>query len=83
MDPDVIIGHKFLGVSPDILLVRMKNLKVTHRSRHGRFRRSRWPLIGRQGNNVKFLNGRMFCDLASDGAKVCLQMPFFFSVTKN
>ncbi|KAG6865128.1 hypothetical protein C0991_004969 [Blastosporella zonata] len=34
-----------------------------------RFRRSRWPNIGKQGSNLKFLNGRMLCDLASDGAK--------------
>jgi len=70
MDPDVIIGHEFLGVSLDILLHRMKFLKVNHWSRLGRFRRSKWPNIGRQGSNLRFLNGRMLCDLASDGAKV-------------
>jgi DNA polymerase alpha subunit A len=72
MDPDVIVGHEFLGVSLDILLHRMKDLKVKHWSRLGRFRRSRWPMIGRQGTNLRFLNGRMLCDLASDGAKVNL-----------
>jgi len=70
MDPDVIIGHEFLGVSLDILLHRMKFLKVNHWSRLGRFRRSKWPPIGRQGSNLRFLSGRMLCDLASDGAKV-------------
>ncbi|KAF5362489.1 hypothetical protein D9756_002711 [Leucocoprinus leucothites] len=69
MDPDVIIGHEFLGVSLDILLHRMRDLKVNHWSRLGRFRRSKWPNIGRQGSNLRFLNGRMLCDLASDGAK--------------
>ncbi|KAG6896542.1 hypothetical protein C0992_007538 [Termitomyces sp. T32_za158] len=68
-DPDVIIGHEFLGVSLDVLLHRMRDLKVDHWSRIGRFRRSRWPNIGKQGSNLKFLSGRMLCDLASDGAK--------------
>jgi DNA polymerase alpha subunit A len=69
-DPDVIVGHDFLGVSLDVLLNRMKDLKADHWSRIGRFRRSKWPNIGRQGTNLKFLNGRMLCDLSSDGAKV-------------
>ncbi|KAI0321598.1 hypothetical protein OF83DRAFT_251189 [Amylostereum chailletii] len=68
-DPDVIVGHEFLGVSLDVLLHRMRELKVDHWSRMGRFRRSRWPNIGRQGTNLRFLNGRLLCDLASDGAK--------------
>jgi DNA polymerase alpha subunit A len=68
-DPDVIVGHDFLSVSLDILLNRMRELKTDHWSRIGRFRRSKWPNIGRQGTNMKFLNGRMLCDLASDGAK--------------
>ncbi len=69
-DPDVIVGHEFLGSSLDVLLHRMKGLKVDHWSRLGRFRRSKWPNIGKQGSNIKFLSGRMLCDLASDGAKV-------------
>ncbi|KAH9479795.1 DNA polymerase alpha catalytic subunit [Psilocybe cubensis] len=68
-DPDIIVGHDFLGVSLDVLLNRMRDLKVDHWSRLGRFRRSRWPNIGKQGSNLKFLNGRLLCDLASDGAK--------------
>jgi DNA polymerase elongation subunit (family B) len=70
-DPDIILGHDFLGVSLDVLLNRMRDLKADHWSRLGRFRRSKWPNIGRQGSNLKFLNGRLLCDLASDGAKVC------------
>lgn len=69
-DPDVIVGHDFLGVSLDVLLGRMKDLKADHWSRLGRFRRSKWPLIGRQGTNMRFLTGRLLCDLASDGARV-------------
>ncbi|KAG5220023.1 DNA-directed DNA polymerase alpha catalytic [Salix suchowensis] len=68
-DPDVIVGHDFLGVSLDVLLNRMKELKADHWSRIGRFRRSKWPAIGRQGSNLRFLNGRMLCDLSGDGAK--------------
>ncbi|KAF7309528.1 DNA polymerase [Mycena indigotica] len=68
-DSDVIVGHDFLGISLDVLLHRMKALKVDHWSRIGRFRRSKWPSIGRQGTNLRFLAGRMLCDLASDGAK--------------
>lgn len=26
--------------------------------------------IGRQGTNIRFMQGRLLCDLASDGAKV-------------
>ncbi|KAF8624027.1 hypothetical protein AX17_007233 [Amanita inopinata Kibby_2008] len=68
-DADVIVGHEFLSVSFDVLLRRMRDLKVDHWSRLGRFRRSKWPAIGRQGTNIKFLGGRLLCDLASDGAK--------------
>ncbi|KAI0692497.1 hypothetical protein BC835DRAFT_1407020 [Cytidiella melzeri] len=68
-DPDVIVGHEFLGVSLDVLLKRMRDLKADHWSRIGRFRRAKWPNIGRQGSNLKFLNGRLMCDLASDSAK--------------
>lgn len=70
VDPDVIVGHEFSGVTLDVLLGRMKELKADHWSRIGRFRRSRWPNIGKQGSNIKFLAGRLMCDLASDAAKV-------------
>ena len=68
-DPDIIVGHDFVGVSLDILLHRMRYLKADHWSRIGRFRRTKWPGIGRQGTNLRFLYGRLVCDLASDGAK--------------
>ncbi|KAF9219738.1 hypothetical protein BS17DRAFT_760418 [Gyrodon lividus] len=68
-DPDVLVGHDFLGVSLDVLLGRMKDLKTEHWSRLGRFRRAKWIPMGRQGTNVKFLSGRLLCDLASDGAR--------------
>jgi DNA polymerase elongation subunit (family B) len=68
-DPNIIVGRDFVGVSLDILLHRMGDLKTDHWSRIGRFRRTKWPEIGRQGTNLRFLNGRSVCDLASDGAK--------------
>ncbi|KAF9069049.1 DNA polymerase alpha catalytic subunit [Rhodocollybia butyracea] len=68
-DPDIIVGHDFLGVSLDVLLHRMRDLKADHWSRIGRFRRSAWPRIGKQGTNIRFLSGRMLCDLSSDAAK--------------
>lgn len=75
-DPDVIVGHEFVGSSLDVLLHRMRELKADHWSRIGRFRRSKWQNIGRQGTNLKFINGRLVCDLASDGAKACGSPPF-------
>ena len=75
-DPDVIVGHEFLGVSLDVMLHRMRSLGPEHWSRIGRFRRSKWPNIGRQGTNLRFLSGRLLCDLASDGAKVCAHHRF-------
>jgi hypothetical protein len=52
----------------------MRDHKVEHWSRIGRFRRSKWPTIGKQGSNLKFLNGRLLCDLTSDFAKVCVAL---------
>ncbi|KAG9097044.1 DNA-directed DNA polymerase alpha catalytic subunit pol1 [Ceratobasidium sp. UAMH 11750] len=72
-DPDVIVGHEFLGFTLDVLLQRLRELKVDHWSRLGRFRRGRWMNIGRQGMNIKFMQGRLLCDLASDGAKSMIQ----------
>ncbi|KAG9017950.1 DNA-directed DNA polymerase alpha catalytic subunit pol1 [Tulasnella sp. 427] len=68
-DPDIIVGHEFLGVYLDVILLRLKQLKVEPWSCIGRFRRSKWPIIGRQGSNIRFLQGRLLCDLASDAAK--------------
>lgn len=69
-DPDVIMGHDFLGVALDVLLNRMKELKPDLWSRIGRLRRTAMPNIGRQGTNIKFVTGRLLCDLTSDAAKV-------------
>ncbi|EJD43695.1 hypothetical protein AURDEDRAFT_88520 [Auricularia subglabra TFB-10046 SS5] len=68
-DPDVIVGHDFVGVDLDVLLHRLRAHKSRNWSRVSRFRRQQWPHIGKQGTNLKFLSGRLVCDLSSDGAK--------------
>lgn len=68
-DPDILIGHEFLGVCLDVLLYRMRELKTDNWSRIGRFRRSKWPNIGRQGMNMKFLAGRLLCDIGGESSK--------------
>lgn len=81
-DPDIIVGHDFLGASLDVILHRMRELKPDHWSRIGRFRRSAWPRIGKQGTNIKFLSGRMLCDLSSDAAKVCSSLCDIFNLSR-
>lgn len=68
-DPDVIIGHELVGVSLDVLLHRMRDLKVDHFSKIGRLRRPTWPQLSAKWN-VPLLAGRLICDLASDCGKV-------------
>lgn len=70
-DPDVIVGHDFIGAQLETLLQRLKELKIEHWSRICRLRRSKSISLGRQGTNVKLMTGRLVCDLASDAAKVC------------
>ncbi|KAL7423389.1 DNA-directed DNA polymerase alpha catalytic subunit pol1 [Cryptotrichosporon argae] len=67
-DPDVIVGHSFLGGSFEALLYRMKELKADHWSRIGRFRRKAFQ-ISKMGSNVRLLAGRLVADLSSDAAK--------------
>jgi DNA polymerase alpha subunit A len=67
-DPDVIVGHDFSGVSLDILLHRMRDLRADHWSRIGRLRRQKWPTL-KQGFNLRLVSGRLLCDLASDTAR--------------
>lgn len=67
-DPDVIVGHNFLGNSFEALLYRLKELKADHWSRIGRFRRKGFQ-ITKAGSNVRLLAGRLVADLSSDAAK--------------
>ncbi len=39
-DPDVLVGHNFVGFDLDVLLHRMKEMKTTNWSRIGRLRRN-------------------------------------------
>lgn len=44
-DPDIIVGHNFLGFDLDVLLHRMRDLNVDHWSRLGRVRRRHFPKL--------------------------------------
>ncbi|KAG9284047.1 hypothetical protein G9A89_022821 [Geosiphon pyriformis] len=69
-DPDVLVGHNFIGFDLDVLLHRMKELRVEHWGRIGRLRRSVWPKlqIGAGGMNEStydekaVASGRLMCD---------------------
>ncbi|KAI6139768.1 WD40-repeat-containing domain protein [Pisolithus tinctorius] len=76
-DPDVLIGHDFLGLLLDIL-TQMKDIKTDHWSRLGRFRRAKWIPIGKQGTNIRFMAGHLLCDLAREGAHV-RELPLVYS----
>ncbi|KAF8323497.1 DNA polymerase alpha catalytic subunit [Cantharellus anzutake] len=67
-DPDIIIGHEFISTHLEIILQRARELKTEHWSRLGRVRRAKPPHVTKYGN-MKFLAGRLVCDLSSDGAK--------------
>ncbi|KAI9025578.1 hypothetical protein DFJ74DRAFT_618536 [Hyaloraphidium curvatum] len=69
-DPDVIVGHNFIGFDLDVLLHRMKAHKVENWSRIGRLRRSQWPKLqaGAGGGSEstfaekQIASGRLMCD---------------------
>ncbi|KAI9235463.1 MAG: DNA polymerase family B-domain-containing protein [Podila humilis] len=69
-DPDVIVGHNFVGFDLDVLLHRMKNTKADHWSRIGRLRRTIWPKLqsgaGGMGDTTaaekQVMAGRLMCD---------------------
>lgn len=70
-DPDCIVGHDFSQLDLDVLLNRMKELKIDNWSRIGRLRakNDKWPVL-RAGRNTNLLTGRLILDLTSDGTKV-------------
>eukprot|EP00158_Paraphelidium_tribonemae_P009385 Partr_v1_DN28851_c0_g1_i2_m34433 putative DNA polymerase len=45
IDPDVLVGHNFIGYDLDVLLHRMKELKISNWSKLGRLRRSTFPKL--------------------------------------
>ncbi|RUS21275.1 DNA polymerase family B-domain-containing protein [Endogone sp. FLAS-F59071] len=69
-DPDIIVGHNFVGFDLDVLLHRMKALRIEHWSRIGRLKRSQWPKLqagaGGMGDTTyserMVMSGRLMCD---------------------
>ncbi|ORY28383.1 hypothetical protein BCR33DRAFT_667040 [Rhizoclosmatium globosum] len=69
-DPDIIVGHNFIGVDLDILLHRLKANKVDAWSKIGRLRRTKWPKLqtgaGGMGDTAfqerTVASGRILCD---------------------
>ncbi|RKP25111.1 DNA polymerase family B-domain-containing protein [Syncephalis pseudoplumigaleata] len=70
VDPDIIVGHNFLGFDLDVLLHRMKANHVETWSRLGRLRRTVWPKMqagaGGMGETTfaerHVMSGRIVCD---------------------
>jgi DNA polymerase alpha subunit A len=66
IDPDVIVGHNFLGFSLDVLLHRMQAQKIVGWSRLGRLRRNLMPKLqggGRSSYGERaVMSGRLVCD---------------------
>ncbi|KAG2209774.1 hypothetical protein INT47_001922 [Mucor saturninus] len=69
-DPDIIVGHNFAGFDLDVLLHRMKALRVQHWHRLGRLKRTNWPKLqagaGGAGDSTYqeklIMSGRLVCD---------------------
>ncbi|KAJ1917120.1 DNA-directed DNA polymerase alpha catalytic subunit pol1 [Mycoemilia scoparia] len=69
-DPDVVVGHNFLGFDLDVLLHRMKACRVEGWSKIGRLRRTVWPKLqagaGGMGDSTfserQIMAGRIICD---------------------
>ena len=67
-DPDIIVGHNFLGFDLDVLLHRMKACKVDYWSRLGRLVWKNWPkMSGVAGSETNYqekliTSGRLICD---------------------
>ncbi|BGP49603.1 DNA-directed DNA polymerase alpha catalytic subunit pol1 [Rhodotorula kratochvilovae] len=72
-DPDVIVGYDFSQLDLDVLLNRLRELKVDNWSRVGRLRvkGDKWPQL-RSGRNTGLLAGRLLVDLTSDGSKALI-----------
>ncbi|KAL6056994.1 DNA-directed DNA polymerase alpha catalytic subunit pol1 [Balamuthia mandrillaris] len=70
VDPDVIVGHNFLGFDLDVLLHRMEANKVPNWSKLGRLKRMKMPKlqsgVGGMGETTwgekAILSGRLACD---------------------
>lgn len=71
LDIDAYVGHNFAGYDLDVLLNRMKDLKVPHWSSLGRLKRSKFPSLGGGGHTygggagagaLSVVSGRLICD---------------------
>eukprot|EP00026_Physarum_polycephalum_P000493 Phypoly_transcript_00494.p1 GENE.Phypoly_transcript_00494~~Phypoly_transcript_00494.p1 ORF type:complete len:1064 (+),score=166.17 Phypoly_transcript_00494:1336-4527(+) len=70
LDPDVIVGHNFLGFDLDVLLHRMDAQKIPHWSKLGRLKTTKMPKLqsGRGGASDStwaekgVMAGRLVCD---------------------
>ncbi|GAA5981594.1 hypothetical protein JCM5350_008038 [Sporobolomyces pararoseus] len=69
-DPDVIVGHDFSQLDLDVILTRLRDLKIDNWSQIGRLRvpGEKWPVL-KSGRNTHLLTGRLNLDLSSDGSK--------------
>ena len=71
LDVDAFVGHNFSGFDLDVLLHRMKELKVPHWSSLGRLKRTKFPNLGGGGHSygggagagaMSVVAGRLICD---------------------
>lgn len=71
LDVDAFVGHNFAGYDLDVLLHRMKELKVPHWASLGRLKRSKFPSLGGGGHSygggagagaMSVVAGRLLCD---------------------
>ena len=71
LDVDAFVGHNFSGFDLDVLLHRMKELKVPHWACLGRLKRTKFPNLGGGGHShgggagagaLSVVAGRLICD---------------------
>lgn len=71
VDPDILVGHNFLGFGLDVLLHRMKHHKIElNWSKLGRLRRKKWPKLQSGAGGMsessweekQICSGRVVCD---------------------
>ena len=71
LDVDAFVGHNFSGFELDVLLHRMKELKVPHWACLGRLKRTKFPNLGGGGHShgggagagaLSVVAGRLICD---------------------
>jgi DNA polymerase alpha subunit A len=62
-DPDVLVGHNFMGWDLDILLHRCHEKKIKNWSQIGRLNRSKWPKLDSGSYSEQMtVSGRLVCD---------------------